>query len=109
VAQRQRSGAKGVGITHFSVDQENRSQQAVPPRGQVKHKGAKSAPAPRKRAKSVAETDPEQNARPEDSEVPLTSKGTKGGRSGGSRAGLLSRGHNDRGRKGRKPHPLDLL
>jgi hypothetical protein len=109
VAQRQRSGAKRVGITHFSVDRENRSQQAVPPRGEAKHKEAKSTPAPRKRARSVAETAPEQEDRHKGSEAPLTSKGSKGGRSSGSRAGLLSRGQNDRGRKGRKPHPLDLL
>jgi hypothetical protein len=99
VAQPRRQ-AKRVGITHFPVNQEQRTQKAVPPRGEAKRKGRQQAPAPRKRAKSVAETVSEQEERTAD--LGITSKGGKGGRSGGSRAGLLSHGETAQTRKGRR-------
>ena len=105
-AQRRRQ-AKRVGITHFPVNQEQRTQEAVPPRGETKRKGRKQIPAPRKRAKSVAETMSEQDGLSAESRV--TSRGSKGGRSSGSRAGLLSRRETEQARKARRPHPLDLL
>jgi hypothetical protein len=111
VAQRERSEKKRVGISHYPVEEENQKQEAVPPRGEARQRGARRASAPRKRAKSVAEAEQEgiRRGSGRGSDGPAGSKGGKGGRSGGSRAGLLSSGHTDRGRKGRKPHPLDLL
>jgi hypothetical protein len=97
-----------VGITHFPLSQEDRTQQAVPPKGEAKQGGRQRTPAPRKQRTAVREeTDlasPRANAVSK-----LGAKGGKGGKSGGSRAGLLSKRTSDRGRKSRNQHPLDLL
>jgi hypothetical protein len=83
------TNARRAGITHFSLSEEQGSQKQVPPRGK-----RKKASGP---ATSVGTTRGQRASRRKGHDVAMegggvnfTAKGTKGGKTGGSRAGLTS-------------------
>jgi len=82
------TNARRAGITHFSLSEEQGSQKQVPPRGK-----RKKASGP---ATSVGTTRGQRTSRRTGRDMPaeggntFTAKGSKGGKTGGSRAGLTS-------------------
>jgi hypothetical protein len=82
-----RKSGMRVGITHSSLDQEQASQKRLPPRGTAKQgSGMKSSP---KREKNIGTASAPDRLN-EHEESSITPKGAKGGKTGGSRAGLTS-------------------
>ena len=66
-----------VGITHHPLDAERGNQKRVPPRGEAKEK---------KKTRTRADS-----SRSERETGTIARRGAKGGKTGGSRAGLVSR------------------
>lgn len=72
-----------TGVTHFPLEEEKKNQQRVPPRGKTKEEMKTTSRSRDKRgARSPAPTAVEERT--------LSRQGAKGGKSGGSRAGLVS-------------------
>jgi len=86
MAEGKKAGKTKTGVTHFPLQEEDENQKRVPPRGQAK----KQRPAtpgtgkPRDRASTSATSEGEERT--------IARRGTKGGKSSGSRAGLVSAG-----------------
>jgi hypothetical protein len=72
-----------TGVTPFPLQDEKANQKRVPPRGQAKKQTKTTSPSPKKRGTpSAALTAVEERT--------ISRQGAKGGKSSGSRAGLIS-------------------
>jgi hypothetical protein len=72
-----------TGVTHFPLQDEKANQKRVPPRGKTKAQMKTTSQSSKKRAaRSIALTAVEERA--------ISRQGAKGGKSSGSRAGLIS-------------------
>lgn len=78
-----KKATKTTGVTHFPLQEEKKTQQRVPPRG-----------ASKQEMKGISQSGRKRGAQPAASmsadERTITRRGAKGGKSGGSRAGLVS-------------------
>jgi hypothetical protein len=70
-----------AGVTHYPLEEEKKNQKRVPPRGQAK--GETKAPSRDKREARFPTV-------PTAGERTISRRGVKGGKSSGSRAGLVS-------------------
>lgn len=80
--------AKRAGITHFPLSQEQKSQIQVPPRGKGKKASGPATSAGTMRGQRVSRQKGQDM--PSEGGANFTAKGNKGGKTGGSRAGLKS-------------------
>lgn len=87
---------KQVGITHDPVDQEEETQQQLPPRGRGKQGTGTRTPDRARRTELF-----EPRGVTAEEEASLSSRGSKGGKSRGSRAGLVSFDETKRTSKGK--------
>jgi hypothetical protein len=72
-----------TGVTHFPLEEEKKNQKRVPPRGKTKEEMKTTSQSRDKRgARSPALTAVEERT--------ISRQGAKGGKSSGSRAGLVS-------------------
>jgi len=72
-----------TGVTHFPLQDEKANQKRVPPRGKTKEQMQTTSQSPKKRGtRSGALTAVEERT--------ISRQGAKGGKSSGSRAGLIS-------------------
>lgn len=85
-----------VGITHQSLEEEQENQARVPPRGQAKQ-GSGTTAKDRKRHESLLKSP----GISEEEVNRLSGRGGKGGKAGGSRAGLVSFSEEKRRSKGK--------
>ncbi|HKN85991.1 MAG TPA: hypothetical protein VJV04_03945 [Nitrospiraceae bacterium] len=69
-----------TGMTHFPLEEEKNNQKRVPPRGKTKEQ-MKTASQTRDKREASSATDEERT---------ISRAGAKGGKSSGSRAGLVS-------------------
>jgi hypothetical protein len=79
---------KKTGITHFPLVAEQGSQERVPPRGKTKEVSGPATASGTRRGHRLSRR--KGSAMASGSNEGFTAKGVKGGKSGGSRAGLLS-------------------
>jgi hypothetical protein len=77
-----KKATKKTGVTHFALEAESENQQRVPPRGMAKKQVKTASPGKTRRTKASILTAAEERA--------ISRQGAKGGKSGGSRAGLVS-------------------
>ena len=78
---------KQIGITHHPLDAEQDSQKRVPPRGKAKRQSGPNMSGTR-RGHRLSRQAGRDNS--EESDAGITRKSGKGGKTRGSRAGLLS-------------------
>ena len=71
-----------TGVTHFPLEEEKKNQKRVPPRGKAKEPIKTTSQSRDKRGASTALTTVEERT--------ISRLGAKGGKSSGSRAGLVS-------------------
>jgi hypothetical protein len=72
-----------TGVTHFPLQDEKANQKRVPPRGKTQEQMKTTSQSPKKRGtRSTALTAVEERT--------ISRQGVKGGKSSGSRAGLIS-------------------
>jgi hypothetical protein len=72
-----------TGVTHFPLQDEKANQKRVPPRGKTQEQMKTTSQSPKKRGtRSTALTAVEERT--------ISRQGAKGGKSSGSRAGLIS-------------------
>ena len=75
-----KKGTQKTGVTHFPLEEENNNQKRVPPQGKTKEQMKATSQAGDKR----------ETPRAIDEERTISRLGAKGGKSSGSRAGLVS-------------------
>ena len=77
-----KKATKKMGVTHFALEAESANQQRVPPRGMAKKQVKTVSPGKTRGTKARTLTAGEERA--------ISRQGAKGGKTGGSRAGLVS-------------------
>lgn len=82
MAASKKATPKKTGVTHFPLDEEKKNQKRVPPRGKAKEQMKATSQSRDKRGASPALTNGEERR--------ISRLGAKGGKSSGSRAGLVS-------------------
>ncbi|HJT19405.1 MAG TPA: hypothetical protein VJ746_02980 [Nitrospira sp.] len=95
---RGRSRTGKTGITHFPLEDEQARQEQVPPRGKTK-RGAPPATGSTNHGHRLSRSTGRKS--PSESDNAFEGRGAKGGKSRGSRAGLLSAGRKGKGRASR--------